>query len=178
MPQINKRHPPKPPSLRPQLVNTKQLCSLSLPPTTRHSIHQGLKGDQSTDVHPFIKTMTAGLLCTTSNATKSAWAPSLPAELTEVHVSIVICQGSCLHVETCSVCTSGRTNEWKVRERTHCGKRFLPVFTPVRRENWNKRRMEVRIKRRRHERHILREFIKGGRRQWLLLFFYPFGNCP
>lgn len=74
--------------------------------------------------------------------------------------------------------TSGRTNEWKVCERTHCGKRSLPVFTPVRKENWNKRRMKVRIKRVRHERHILREFMKGGRRQWLLLFFCPFWNCP
>lgn len=73
---------------------------------------------------------------------------------------------------------SGRANEWKVCERTHCGKRSLPVFTPVRRENRNKRRMEVRMKRVRHERHILREFMKGGRRQWLLLFFYPFWNCP
>lgn len=73
--------------------------------------------------------------------------------------------------------TSGRTNEWKVCERTHCGKGSLPVFTPVRRENWNKRRMEVGMKRVRHERHILREFMKGGRRQWLL-FFYPFWNCP
>lgn len=60
----------------------------------------------------------------------------------------------------------------------HCGKSSLSVFTPVRRENRNKRRMEVRMKRVRHERHILREFRNGGRRQWLLLFFYPFWNCP
>lgn len=78
--------------------------------------------------------------------------------------------------------TSGRTNEWKVFcEQTQRGKHSLPVFTPVRRESWNKRRMEVRMKRVRHERHILREFMKGGRRQWLLLlllFFWPFWNCP
>lgn len=73
---------------------------------------------------------------------------------------------------------SERTNEWKVCERAHCGKCSLPVFTPVRGEKWNKRRMEVRMKRTRHERHILREFMKGGRRQRLLLFFSPFWNCP
>lgn len=108
----------------------------------------------------------------------SAWAPSLPAELTEVS-ALWFVKAVVYMWKHAQLYTSECTNEWKVCERSHCGKCSLPVFTPVRRENWNKRRMEVRMKRVRHERHILREFMKGGRRQWLLLlFFYSFWNCP
>lgn len=75
-------------------------------------------------------------------------------------------------------------NEQKMCEKSHCGKSFLCIFTPVRREDRDKRRMEMRMKWARHERHILQEFVKRGRRQWLLLFFFPpmfflsfFGPC-
>lgn len=57
-------------------------------------------------------------------------------------------------------------------------KSFLCMFTLVRAEDGHKRRMEVRMKRATHERHILQKSIKRGRRQRLLLFFHPFFFSP
>ena len=69
-----------------------------------------------------------------------------------------------------------------MREKSHCGQSFLCAFTPERGDNFNKRRMERRMKRGRHERRILHGFMKGGRRRRLLLFFHLyysllFGPC-
>lgn len=53
-------------------------------------------------------------------------------------------------------------------------KSFLCIFTLLRGQEPHKRRMEMRMKRVRHERHILLGFEKGGRRQWLLYLLLLF----
>lgn len=45
----------------------------------------------------------AGLLCKSFKVTQSPWAPSLPAEPSEVHVRSLICESVCLH----AVCSPG-----------------------------------------------------------------------
>lgn len=65
-------------------------------------------------------------------------------------------------------------NEQKMCEKSHCGKSFLCIFTLLRGDEQHKRRMEMRMKRVRHERHILLGFVKRGRKQRLLLFFLFF----
>lgn len=65
-------------------------------------------------------------------------------------------------------------NEQKMCEKSHCGKSFLCIFTLLRGDEQHKRRMEMRMKRVRHERRILLGFVKRGRRQRLLLLFYFF----
>ena len=104
----------------------------------------------------------------------------------EVPVRSLICQSVCLYVVNWSPIPCRNTapaniqipNEQKMCEKSHCGKSFLCIFTLVRREEGDKRRMEMRMKRARHERHILQEFVKRGRRLWLLLFLSPVFFSP
>lgn len=60
-------------------------------------------------------------------------------------------------------------NEQKMREKSHCGKSFLCIFTLVRGENSHKRRMEMRMKR--HERHILQRFMKKRKKAAIVIIF-------